>query len=125
MIPDRATERTGQLCYLPNRGEFYRYHIIEGEPLNPAVQFAGEIQAETERLKGEAAEREARHQEALRKTQARIDTGQADPVAAYREAYPVELALERYGYTRRGNKWLSPRSESGNPGVSVIEGGGI
>jgi hypothetical protein len=123
--PDRATERTGQLCYLPNRGEFYRYHIIEGKPLNPSVHFADEIQTEAERLKREAAEREARHREAMRKTQARIDTGQADPVAAYKAAYPVETALERYGYTRHGSKWLSPRSESGNPGVSVIEGGGI
>jgi len=123
--PDRATEGAGQLCYLPNRGEFYQHHIIKGEILNPAVHFADEIQTETERLKREAEERELRHLEAIRKTQARIDTGQADPVAAFREAYSVETALERYGYTRRGNKWLSPRSESGNPGVSVIEGGGI
>jgi hypothetical protein len=123
--PDRATERAGQLCYLPNLGEFYQYHIIEGEIFNPAVHFADQIQAEQARLKREAEERERRHLEALRKTQARIDSGQADPIAAFREAYPVELALERYGYTRRGNKWLSPRSESGNPGVSIFEGGGI
>ncbi len=120
--PDRATERTGQLCYLPNRGEFYRYHIIRGEILNPAVYFADEIRTHQARLKREAAEREARHREAMRKTQERINTGQADPVAAYREAYSVETALERYGYTRHGSKWLSPRSESGNPGVSVKDG---
>lgn len=120
--PDRATERTGQLCYLPNRGEFYQYHIIEGAVLNPAVEFAQEIQDEQERLKREAAEREARHLESLEKIQARIDTGQADPVAAFKAAYSVELALERYGYTRHGSKWLSPRSESGNSGVSVKDG---
>jgi len=125
LIPDRATERTGQLCYLPNRGEYYQYIIIKGDLLNPSVHFADEIQAEKELLQKEAEERERRHQEALRKTQARIDSGQADPIAAYREAYPLELALERYGYTRRGNKWLSPNSESGNPGLSVFEGGGI
>lgn len=120
--PDRATERAGQLCYLPNRGEFYQYLINSGEILNPAVDFAQEIQTEQERLKAEAAEREARHQEAMRKTQARINSGQADPISAYREAYPLELALERYGYIRHGNKWLSPNSESGNPGVSVKDG---
>jgi hypothetical protein len=123
--PDRATEGAGQLCYLPNRGEYYQYHIIEGEILNPAVHFVDEIQTETERLKAEAAEREARHLESLKKIRARIDTGQADPVAAFKAAYPLELALERYGYTRRGSKWLSPRSESGNPGLSIIEGGGL
>ncbi|MBG0779229.1 MAG: hypothetical protein H0S81_04820 [Desulfotignum balticum] len=125
LIPDRATERTGQLCYLPNRGEYYQHIIINGDHLNPAVLFADEIQSEKARLKAEAAERKRRHQEALRKTQVRIDSGQADPIAAYREAYPLELALERYGYIRRGNKWLSPNSESGNPGLSVFEGGGI
>jgi hypothetical protein len=123
--PDRASEGAGQLCYLPNRGEYYQHHIIEGEILNPADEFAQEIQAEQERLKAEAAEREARHLESLQKIRARIDTGQENPVAAFKAAYPLELALERYGYTRRGSKWLSPRSESGNPGVSIIEGGGL
>jgi hypothetical protein len=123
--PDRATERTGQLCYLPNRGEYYQHLIIKGQILNPSVHFADEIQAEQARLKAEAEERELRHRESLRKIQERINTGQADPIAAYREAYPLELALERYGYTRHGNKWLSPRSQSGNPGLSIIDGGGI
>jgi hypothetical protein len=123
LIPDRATERTGQLCYLANRGEFYQYHYIEGETLSPASHFAEEIQAETERLKAEAAEREARHREALRKTQARIDTGQADPIAAYRETYPVKTALERYGHTRQQDrKWLPPGSESGKAGGTVKDG---
>ena len=31
--PDHATERTSQLCYLPNRGESYDAIITEGEPL--------------------------------------------------------------------------------------------
>ncbi len=30
--PDRATERPAQLCYLPNRGEFYDSVITEGVP---------------------------------------------------------------------------------------------
>jgi hypothetical protein len=29
IMPDRASERAGQICYLPNRGEFYKYHINE------------------------------------------------------------------------------------------------
>ena len=31
--PDHATERTSQLCYLPNRGESYDAIITEGDPL--------------------------------------------------------------------------------------------
>ena len=120
--PDRATERPGQLCYLPNRGEYYQHLILEGEPLNPDMVFSGEIQAEQERLKAEAAELEARHLESLQKIQARIDSGQADPVEAFKAAYPLELALERYGNTRHGNKWISRNSESGKPGISVKDG---
>jgi P4 family phage/plasmid primase-like protien len=122
LMPDRATERTGQLCYLPNRGEFYQYTIIDGEILNSAGGFAEEIQAEHARLKAEAKERERRHQESVQKIQARINSGQANPIEAFKAEYPVELALQRYGYTRCGNKWLSPNSESGNPGVSVKDG---
>jgi hypothetical protein len=122
LMPDRATERTGQLCYLPNRGEFYQYTIIDGEILNSAVYFAEEIQEEHVRLRAEAEERERRHQESVQKIQARVESGQVNPVEAFKAAYHVELALERYGYIKRGNKWLSPRSESGNPGVSVKDG---
>jgi hypothetical protein len=123
LIPDRATERTGQLCYLPNRGEYYQHLIIEGETLNPSVVFADEIQAEQARLKAEAEERERRHQEALRKTQARIDTEQADPIAAFNAEYPPELALERYGHTMQQNdKWLPSNSESGRAGGTTKDG---
>ena len=123
LTPDRVTERTGQLCYLPNRGEYYQYHIIEGELLNPSVHFAQEIQAEQERLKAEAEEREQRHRESLQKIQARIDTGQADPMAALNIEYPPELMLARYGHTlQRNGKWLPPNSESGNAGGTTKDG---
>ncbi len=31
--PDRKTETANQICYLPNRGTHYEYHIKEGVPL--------------------------------------------------------------------------------------------
>ncbi len=93
--PDRASERPGQLCYLPNRGEFYEYQIIDGPLLDPCQAFESEIIAEQARLKKEQEQRDRRHRAAI-------------PVEAYRQNYPVELALEQYGYVRRGNKWISP-----------------
>jgi hypothetical protein len=36
-------------------------------------------------------------------------------------AHPIEAALAEHGYQREGNRWLSPRSESGMPGVSVLD----
>lgn len=119
--PDRATERPGQLCYLPNRGEYYQFQINDGPLLDPYQAFESEIIAEQARLKAEQQERDRRHQAAIQKAQERISTGQADPIEAFRQNYPVELALERYGYYRRGKKYLSPLSESGKPGVTVLD----
>ena len=106
--PDRATERPGQLCYLPNRGEYYQHQIIEGPLLDPYEEFKDEIAAEQARLKEEQQERERRHRAAIQKAQERINTGQVDPVKAFKQTYPVDLALERYGYELVGDKYLSP-----------------
>lgn len=119
--PDRATERPGQLCYLPNRGEHYQYYINDGLLLDPYEEFKDEIIAEQARLKAEQEEREKCHRAAIQKAQERINTGQADPIDAFKQTYPVKLALERYGYIRRGNKYVSPLSESGKPGVKILD----
>ncbi len=123
LIPDRATERPGQLCYLPNRGQYYQRRVNEGPLLDPYKAFIKEIRAEQDRLRKEQEERERRHQEAIQKTQERINTGQANPVEAFKQTYPVDLALERYGYVAAGNKYLSPLSESGKPGVTILDNG--
>lgn len=117
--PDRASERPGQLCYLPNKGKFYQHTVVDGILLSPAIDLAGEIKAEQARLKKIEAELKQRHLEALAKIQERITLGQLSPIQAYREEYPIELALELQGYERSGDKWLSPLSESNNPGVSI------
>ncbi len=118
--PDRATERPGQLCYLPNRGAYYKFQINDGPPLNPYEEFKDELIAEQARLKKEQEQRERRHRDAIKRVQERISTGQTDPIEAFRQAYPVDLALEHYGYHRRGKKYLSPLSESGKPGVTIL-----
>ena len=123
--PDRASERQGQLCYLPNKGQFYEYEIINREPLDPYQVFKSEIKAEQDRLKQEQEGLEQRRRAAIQKAQERISTGQADPVEAYNQSVSIELALSMYGYTKVGNKWISPNSESGKPGVSVKNGKGF
>lgn len=37
------------------------------------------------------------------------------------QAHPIEAALTEHGYQRIGERWLSPRSESGIPGVTVLD----
>lgn len=37
------------------------------------------------------------------------------------KAHSIEAALAEHGYQRIGDRWLSPRSESGIPGVTVLD----
>lgn len=37
------------------------------------------------------------------------------------KAHPIEAALAEHGYQQMGDRWLSPRSESGVPGVVVLD----
>ncbi|SDO19922.1 AAA domain-containing protein [Halomonas shengliensis] len=123
ITPDRATERANQVCYLPNRGEFYA--ATAGEDLLAlggfewAETFVAELAAH-DRAEAEALEAlERRQAEARAKMAERQATGQASPIAAYNAAFPLPLVLEAYGYTRHGDRWLSPLSESGAPGVTT------
>jgi len=119
--PDRATQRTGQVCSLPNKGQIYDSNITGTKLFNHA-EWEVEIEAQQEILRLEALEHTARQQRAMQQVRVWRESGQLNPVEAYKEYYPVETALESYGYIRHGNKWLSPNSESGNAGVSVKNG---
>lgn len=122
IAPDRATERAGQVCFLPNRGEFWDYHVKDGD-LDPSL-WSNELSAEIEREKAEKQAQTQRQEQARLKAAQRMKAGTQSPIDAYNETYPVELMLESCGYTRRGKRWLSPKSESGVPGVSINDDGG-
>jgi len=120
IIPDRASERVNQICYLPNKGEFYRFHIESKlGPLNWYGALADELtkkrrQADQEKLRLEQFKEQSRL-----KAIERMATGSHSPIDAYNESYPVMQCLELYGYKRIGKKYLSPNSESGNAGVTI------
>ena len=118
IVPDRATERAGQVCYLPNRGEYYRYHFERySGPLEPTL-WSDAIQQEQQRIKDVQKALQQRMENARHKATERMKTGCKSPIDAYNQEYPIELLFDRYGYTQRGNRWLSPNSESGVPGVT-------
>jgi hypothetical protein len=49
--------------------------------------------------------------------------GQESVIDAYNAAVKIETALEGAGYTRYGNRWLSPNSTSKIPGVIIFDDG--
>ena len=49
-------------------------------------------------------------------------SGRESVIAAFNREHPVEEILEASGYKRRGKKWVSPNSHSGQAGVIVKDG---
>lgn len=47
--------------------------------------------------------------------------GMPDVSGEYERANPIEQQLERYGYKRKGKRYLSPHSSTGLPGVYLLD----
>lgn len=120
--PDRATEHAGQICYLPNRGEFWDCHIQPGG-FSPAL-WSDELRQERDRMGAEQQALIAAREQSRLRAQQRMSTGCNSPIEAYNAEYPLPLMMSAYGYFQRGkNRWLSPNSESGEPGVTLSDDG--
>ena len=124
IVPDRATERSGQVCYLPNRGKLYQHHVeIYQGPMNPNAWDEDVAKEEIKRKSEEARAKQAMERARV-KAKKRMESGCKSPIDAYNTEYDLEMVLAGYGYLRRGSRWLSPNSEGGGPGVVIMNGGG-
>ena len=120
LTPDRVNQRPGQLCYLPNKGEFWRYRISETDPKLEPGRWGTELAALRAAENEKKASRKAQHISALEKAQRRLQQCVESPVDAFNECYSLGLLFDRYGYLlRKDNKWLSPNSSSKVPGVKI------
>jgi len=119
--PDRASQRANQLCYLPNKGDFYDYHIERNQPpLDWQNLFRAELEVLISEEKRRNDEIRIAGNRSLVKAKELTRSGKQSPIIAFNNAYPVTESLERYGYKKQGRiKWLSPNSESGRAGVTV------
>jgi hypothetical protein len=118
--PDRASERVNQICYLPNKGEFYEFCIEQNHaPLNWSESFKTELLEKEKQAISEKQRIEELQKQSRIKAEIRMNSGTTSPMDAFNAAYSVEQSLEFYGYKRVGNKWISPNSESGTAGVIV------
>ena len=119
-MPDRTTERAAQLCYLPNRGEFYEYAVRDdGRYFEPLTFFAEPIAAKkaaivladqeaAQRIKAAEANRLAFHA-----------SGSTSAIDAFNACHSVDEVLLKAGYARKGNHYRHPHSESGGYSASV------
>ena len=121
LIPDRASEGTGQICGLPNMGSFYDHTIIDGPVLDPLVVFRGEITALKADLKKKEKQRQAKIKINKKKAIVRTAGGRMTLFERFRQTFPLEDVLMEFGYAPIGDKWLYPDSESQSPGVFIFE----
>lgn len=121
--PDRRTEGAAQLCYLPNRGDFYESVSSRGGKLfNPLKAWAAKCRAKRMEAAQRAAEAEAAKLAAQQRKEARQAGGEASAVEAFNASYTVEEVLLRASYDQQGDTFRHPQSESGSFSASVKEG---
>lgn len=123
ITPDPANESHVQICYLPNKGQHYEHYKKDGDFLNWKDKHSAKLldMVEQEREKEEArkTKQELKRQEKAKE----LEQGVISPIDAYQSAYDIRSSLLNYGYTKTGNKWLSPNSSSNVAGLKIIESG--
>jgi len=129
LTPDTTTERHNQICYLPNKGEFYETHSKrDGVPFDPLRAWSSQIAAiRDERAAEVEAERKLSEQraEAKRRREAtRLQSGTGDQslIKAFNQVYTPQDFLSEEGYDQRGDSFRHPASQSGSYSASVKEG---
>ncbi len=93
------------------------------KPFDPLTAWGEDIARIQEQDDARQSELQAQKEAARIKAAQRVASGEHDPVEAYKAAYDIPLMLSLCGYTRNGKGWLSPNSESGNPGVTISNDG--
>lgn len=123
VIPDRKTETANQICYLPNKGEFYSYQNSGIDRLLSKADWSTEHNAEIEAILDAEREQERRFIQSRANAKARMESGLKSPIDAFNASYsPVDL-LAKYGGKVKGSRAISPLSQSGNYQIKVLDDG--
>jgi len=119
--PDRANKRSGQLCYLPNKGKFYNSSSLRnGVPFDAVKHFEKEILAIGVRIEEETQRLDVLRQEAQEKRATlQYDGSKCGLINAFNETYTVAEILLRNGYPQRGLTFCHPNSTTGNYSASI------
>ncbi|SDW99533.1 hypothetical protein [Nitrosomonas communis] len=126
VTPDRANERAAQLCYLPNRGDFYQSLSQRNNTFfNPLKFWPEEIQNRQAEIARQAAVIAKDAEAAIKrrnelKSSAYPNNELSDLIGAFNEAYSVQEILLKAGYQQRGHTFRHPNSQSGSYSASLM-----
>ena len=112
--PDRALQRTGQLIFLPNRGEYYESEVHDGPRISLTPNHPIIVKREQTRRSRTDAEAKAAAWKARKAALTPSDA--TNVVDAFNKAHVVADLLDRYGYeqARDSNNWKSPMQSGGS-----------
>jgi hypothetical protein len=111
--PDRKVEDANQICYLPNRGEYYRcIRNQSGELFNPLKAWRGELFAKHKQV--QSSKKQRLPSLAPRKGDSLI--------ATFNNQYPITDILLQAGYDQKGKFYRHPNSGTGNYSASIKDG---
>lgn len=118
---DRASQRAGQLCYLPNRGEFYDWRK-QGSTLFDVEGLGSDLSLKQAQHTLAKHERKASRQAAAERRQARFEERQRggvnlSPIEWFNETHSLDEILGLAGYAldpSHADKYRHPLSESGS-----------
>lgn len=116
LVPDRRLALTGQLVYLPNRGDHFEHEVLRARTLDLAPDHAVSRRCLLERAAAEAARQEAETRRAWRQVERPNVAEGESPVERFNAANKVGDCLSRYGYIRLGqtDNWRSLHQTSGS-----------
>jgi P4 family phage/plasmid primase-like protien len=121
LIPDRSTQRTGQPCYLPNRGRYYFSRSRrQGIAFDAMSVWEGDIEVIRGIVAAEMAQKQA-EREAKAQTSKEVDPSQS-LIHAFNAAYTIEELLFEAGYDEKDGKFRHPASESGSFSANIKDG---
>lgn len=121
---DPASEKLGQVLYLPNKGEFYdASSSCDGVLFEPLGGWPAEIAERKAELVRQAAEVKRAQEAARQRREAlaarRTTQGFRSPIEAFNAAYDVSEVLTRNGYDQRGDSFRHPASATGSYSATV------
>lgn len=123
VIPDHATQRPAQICYLPNKGAFYQTVNTGSQPFDPITFWRDELAKLDEQQQQAEKDRQQRLEQSRIKASQRVASGTHSPIDPFNTSYDLDTLLIGYGYMRTGkNRYLSPNSSSGIAGLEVKDG---
>lgn len=119
-IPDTANVGCAQLCYLPNRGDFYDSRSNRNNYfLDPESAWAMAIEERVKAAKN-ASERLDFERRKAQEQKMRVSGYQhSNLIGAFNDAYTVTDVLIWAGYEQRGKSFRHPGSESGSFSATV------